>query len=69
VPSHFQHRIGILVPSTSATWRLSLNDGIVILLRQALELLVQKDEWISRHGLAERLLHFAVLKRDHSSAS
>src|SRR6476620_10482975 len=28
VPSHFQHRIGILVPSTSATWRLSLNDGI-----------------------------------------
>src|SRR5678809_380559 len=26
VSSHFQHRIGILVPSTSATWRLSLTD-------------------------------------------
>jgi hypothetical protein len=134
VPSHFQHRIGALVPSTLATCRLFLNDGIfvlidrafgvhtsnlqttrdkgnvskepvcrsivvsgrrkpsdsqhsglsllmsgtrsfsfsygiVVLLRQALELLVQEDEWISRHGLAERLLRLAVLIRDRSSPS
>jgi hypothetical protein len=42
--------------------------GIVVLLRQALELLVQEDEGISRQGLAERLLRFAVLRRDHSAA-
>src|SRR5687768_7508836 len=44
VPSHFQHRIGTLVPSTSATWRLSLTDGIVVLLDQALELLIQEHQ-------------------------
>jgi hypothetical protein len=33
----------ILVPSTSATWRLSRADGIVVLPDQALELLIQQD--------------------------
>ena len=43
--------------------------SIVVLLRQALELLIQEDERISRQRLAHWLLRFAVLRRDHSSAS
>ena len=64
-PSHFQHRV--LFPLRSAP-RLPWS-GIVVLLRQALELLVQEDERISRQRLAEQLLRFALLRRDHSSAS
>jgi hypothetical protein len=63
MPSHTQHRK--LSPSTSATFSY----GIVVLLRQALELLIQEDERISRQRLAHWLLRFAVLRRDHSSAS
>ena len=66
MPSDSQH--SGLSPSTSATRSFSFSYGIVVLLRQALELLVQEDEWISSHGLAERL-RFAVLRRNHSSAS
>jgi hypothetical protein len=65
MPSDSQH--SGLSPSTSAN--RSFSYGIVVLLRQALELLVQEDEWISSHGLAEPLLRFAVLRRDHFSAS
>jgi hypothetical protein len=63
MPSHTQHRR--LSPSISARFSY----GIVGLLRQALELPVQEDEGVSRHGLGERLLCLAVLKRDPSSAS
>src|SRR5206468_12463209 len=62
LPSHIQHRR--LSPSTSATFSY----GIVVLLRQALELLIQEDEGISRHSRGERLLCLAVLKRDFSAA-
>jgi hypothetical protein len=62
VPSHFQHRIEMLVPSTSATWRLSLNDGIVRPPNQALELLIEQDEWMLR--LAHPLRHCAIFRRD-----
>jgi hypothetical protein len=64
-PSDSQHNR--LSTSTSAT--RSFSYGIVALLRQALELVVQENEWISQHGLAERLLSLAVQIRDHSSAS
>ena len=64
VPSHFQHRIGILVPSTSATWRLSLTDGIVVLLDQAPELLIQQDQWVLGQHLAHPLSYFAIFRWD-----
>jgi hypothetical protein len=62
MPSDSQH--SGLSRSTSATRSISFSYGIVILLRQVLELLVQEDEWISLHGLAESLLRSAVLRRD-----
>ncbi|HKC94952.1 MAG TPA: hypothetical protein VKB81_13130 [Nitrospira sp.] len=64
-PSHFQHCI--LFPLTSAP-RLPLS-GIVVLLGQALELLIQEDERVSGQRLTHQRLRFAVLRRDHSSAS
>jgi hypothetical protein len=64
VPSHFQHRIGILVPSTSATWRLSLNDCILILLDQTLELLIQLNQWMLGQPLAHPLSYFAISRPD-----
>jgi hypothetical protein len=67
LPSDSQH--SGLSPSMSAMRSFSFSYGIVVLLRQALELLVQEDEWISSHGLAEPLLRIAVLRRNHSSAS
>ena len=54
-----------LSPSISATFSY----GIVVLVCLALELLIQEDERISRQRLAHWLLRFAILKRDHSSAS
>jgi hypothetical protein len=67
MPSDSQH--SGLSPSTSATRSFSFWYGIVVLLRQALELLIQEDEWISSHDLAEPLLRYAVLRRDQCSAS
>jgi hypothetical protein len=74
VPSHFQHRIGTLVPSTSATWRLSLTDGIVVLLDQALELLIQEHQRVLGQRRAHPLSHCAIFlfardEVDHSSGS
>lgn len=64
MPSHTQHRR--LSPSTSATF---LSYGIVVLLRQALELLIQEDQRVLGPCLIHRLSRFALLRRDHSSTS
>lgn len=64
VPSHFQHRIDILVPSTSVTWRLSLKDGIVVVLDQVLELMIQKNQGMLVQRFAHSLSHFAIFRRD-----
>jgi hypothetical protein len=64
-PSHFQQCI--LFPLASVP-RLPLS-GIVVLLGQALELLIQEDERVSGQRLTHRRLCFAVLRRDLSSAS
>jgi hypothetical protein len=56
-------------PLNVATRSVSFSYGIVVLVRQALEVLVQEDEWISRHGLVERLLRLPVLIRNPSSAA
>ena len=64
VPSHFQHRIEILVPSTSATWRLCLNDGIVVVLDQVLELMIQENQRMLVQRFAQSVSHFAIFRRD-----
>ena len=64
VPSHFQHRIEILVPSTLATWRLSLKDGIVVVLDQVFELMIQENQWMLVQRFAHPLRPLAIFRRE-----